>query len=320
MMNPERAVGFPAQELCRPTKVGIGYRRYLHHWTMEHLDRFDIAEITIDHYLWSNEKQRELIEEISRHLPIIGHSVGLSIGTDMPLDHAYLDRVADTLERIGARSYSEHVAFTKAPPPQKHAEELTGTPYPESYMAWLDLANLIPLPKTAETIELLVAKIAEVQRRIPVPFLLENITYYFEYPDSTMDDATFFNTICGATGAKMLLDIENLYINSVNHRFDARAVIDAFDSNLVEQVHMAGGIDYQVDGSRSDVLLIDSHDQPLREKTSELLDYLLTRQSPDSIILERDGRLDKKHWPELLSDLSTIRKVVSAKSGSGREG
>jgi uncharacterized protein len=320
MMNSQRAADFPAQEPCRSPKVGIGYRRYLHNWTMEHLDRFDIAEITIDHYLWSNERQRELIEEISRHLPIIGHSVGLSIGTDTPLDHAYLDRVADTLERIGARSYSEHVAFTKAPPPPKNAAEQTNTPLPGNDTAWLDLANLIPIPKTAETIEILAAKIEEVQRRISVPFLLENITYYFEYPDSTMDDATFFNTICGATGAKILLDVENLYINSVNHRFDARHVIDAFDKNLVEQVHMAGGIDYQADESTSDVLLIDSHDQPLREKTSELLDYLLTRQSPDSIILERDGRLDKRHWPELLSDLSTIRKVVSANSGRGREG
>jgi uncharacterized protein (UPF0276 family) len=306
-MTSRGAVAFPEQDICPVPKVGIGYRRYLHNWMMEHLDLFDVAEITIDHYFWSGPKQRRQIEEISKHLPVIGHSVGLSIGTDIPLDYAYLDRVSETLQRLGARFYSEHVAFTKAP----RNAELVGNELP-----WLDLANLVPLPKTEATIEMLAAKVEEVQRRISVPFRLENITYYFEYPDSTMDDATFFNMICKVTGARMLLDVENLYINSINHGFDAREVIDALDEDIVQEVHMAGGIDHRVDESRSDVVLIDSHDHPLREKTSELLDYLLTRQKPESIVLERDARLDEKYWPELLDDLGTIRMVVAARTAA----
>lgn len=290
-------------------RVGIGYRRYLHDWTMEHLDLFDVAEITVDHYLWSSPKQRELIEECARSLPTLGHGVGLSIGTDMPLDYAYLDRVCEVLERLDVLAYSEHIAFTKAPAPAPEAEPAQA---PAATEPWLDLANLIPLPKNEESIEALAGKIEEVQRRISVPFLLENITYYFDYPDTTMDDATFFNKICGATGAKLLLDVENLYINSINHEFDARAVIDAFDTGIVQEVHMAGGIEHEFKGPGAETVLIDSHDHPLRRKTAELLDYLLTKQSPDSVILERDGRLDQQYWPEILNDIGTIRSAVAA--------
>ena len=89
--------------------------------------------------------------------------VGLSIGTDVPLDLAYLDEVAAIVERLEAPTYSEHLAFTRVP--------------------GRDLANLLPLPKTEDVAESIVAKVRTVQSRIPVPFLLENISYAFDWPD-----------------------------------------------------------------------------------------------------------------------------------------
>ncbi len=118
----------------------------------------------------------------------------------MPLDLAYLDQVAAVVERLKAPAYSEHLAFTRVP--------------------GRDLANLLPLPKTEAVAESIIAKVRTVQSRIPVPFLLENITYLFEWPDSNLSDAEFLNLICRETGAGLLLDVENLYLNARNHGFD----------------------------------------------------------------------------------------------------
>src|SRR5207244_8462763 len=111
-----------------------------------------------------------------------------------------LDQIAAIVERLRAPAYSEHLAFTRAP--------------------GRDLANLLPVPKTQEVAESIIAKVRTVQARVRVPFLLENITYLFEWPDSDLTDAEFLNLICRETGAGLLLDVATLYLTAHNHRFD----------------------------------------------------------------------------------------------------
>ena len=108
-----------------------------------------------------------------------------------------------------------------------------------------DLANLLPLPKTEAVAESIIAKVRTVQSRIPVPFLLENITYLFDWPDSDLSDAEFLNLICRETGAGLLLDVENLYLNARNHGFDPYAFLDALPAGSVQEVHVAGGMTVQ---------------------------------------------------------------------------
>src|SRR5271165_225191 len=181
----------------RSPAVGIGYRSAIAKWTRANLHRFDVLEVTVDHYIHGGAAQRQDILDLVGRIPLTAHGVGLSIGTDVPLDLAYLDAVAAIVERLEAPAYSEHLAFTRVP--------------------GRDLANLLPLPKTEEVAEQVIAKVRTVQSCIPVPFLLENITYVFEWPDSRMSDAQFLNLICHETGAGLLLDVENVFLNSRNH-------------------------------------------------------------------------------------------------------
>src|SRR6266436_5690129 len=267
--------------------VGIGYRSAIGDWTRDNLAHFDMLEITVDHCLSSGESVASEIFDLVGQIPMTAHGIGLSIGTDVPLDLAYLDKVATIVERLQAPAYSEHLAFTRAP--------------------GRDLANLLPVPKTEAVAESIIAKVRTVQSRVAVPFLLENITYLFEWPDSEMSDAEFLNLICGETGAGLLLDIENLYLNAQNHRFDPHEFLDALPAGLVKEVHLAGGVTASEPFLRQP-LWVDSHSHPVPDATLALLDHTLARQAPAAIVLERDDRLDAVD--EILGDVGRIRSRV----------
>ena len=278
--------------------VGIGYRRIIDEWTRANLARFDVLEITVDHCISGGPHTRAAILDLVGRIPLTAHGIGLSIGTDEPLDLAYLDQVAEVVERLDPPAYSEHLAFTKVP--------------------GRDLANLLPLPKTEEVAESVIAKVRQVQARIPRPFLLENITYLFDWPDSKLSDAQFLNLICRETGAGLLLDIENLYLNATNHGFDPYEFLDDLSAGLVQEVHMAGGTVVEED-FLARPHLADSHSHPLPEETLDLLDYTLIRHAPTNIIVERDDRLDAVE--EILDDVARIRaRLANVQSGYAQSG
>jgi hypothetical protein len=247
-----------------------------------------VLEVTVDHCIHGGRGLRSAIFDLVGAIPMTAHGVGLSIGTDVPLDLAYLDEVARIVERLEAPAFSEHLAFTRVP--------------------GRDLANLLPLPRTEAVAESIIAKVGAVQSRIPVPFLLENITYVFEWPDSKLSDAEFLNLICRETGAGILLDIENLYLNAANHGFDAYAFIDDLSPGLVREMHMAGGIAVH-ESSLQRPFLADSHSHPIPAEALDLLEYALARHAPATIVLERDDRLDAAD--EILGDIARIRRCVN---------
>jgi uncharacterized protein len=277
--------------------VGLGYRCAIGDWTRANLDRFDVLEITVDHCIYGGKAQRAAIFDLVGGIPLTAHGVGLSIGTDAPLDLAYLDRVAAVVERLQAPAYSEHLAFTRVP--------------------GRDLANLLPLPKTEAVAESIIAKVRTVQARIPVPFLLENITYVFEWPDSKLSDAEFLNLICRETGAGLLLDVENVFLNASNHGFDPYAFLDELSAGLVQEVHMAGGVTVREEASGRP-FLADSHSHPVPDAALDLLGYALARHAPATIILERDERLDAVE--EILDDVTRIRACVASARSRKRHG
>jgi uncharacterized protein len=272
--------------------TGIGYRSAIADWTRQHLDHFDVLEITVDHAIHGTAVQRSEIFDLVGRIPLTSHGVGLSLGTDAPLDLAYLDEVAAIVERLKAPAYSEHLAFTRVP--------------------GRDLANLLPLPQTEAVAEDIIAKVRTVQSRIPVPFLLENITYMFRWPDSELSDAQFLNLICRETGVGLLLDVENVYLNSQNHGFDPRGFLDELASGLVQEVHMAGGIAVH-DGAFARSVLADTHSHPVPDAALDLLDHALIRHRPKTIIVERDDRLDA--GDEIIEDVARIRARLSRRTG-----
>ena len=264
--------------------VGITYSAAIDAWTRDHLADLDVLEITVDHCIDRGSAVRAATYDLVGRIPLTAHGVALSIGTDGPLDERYLDQVAGIVERLEAPVYSDHLAFTRVP--------------------GQDLATLLPVPRTEAVAASIIAKIRQVQARIPVPFLIENIAYLFDWPESNIPEADFLNLICGETQAGLLLDIENLLLNSRNHGFDPCAFLDSLAARSVKQVHLAGGI--VVDDDFLDrPYFVDSHTHPVPEEALDLLEYALSRHAPTSIIIEREGRLDA--ISELLDDVARVR-------------
>jgi uncharacterized protein (UPF0276 family) len=278
------------QMTCRHKSpaIGFGYRAPIGNWTRENLEHFDVVEITVDHCIGGGRSVQSAIFDLVGRIPLLAHGIGLSIGTDVPLDLGYLDQVAAIVEGLHAPAYSEHLAFTRVP--------------------GRDLANLLPLPKTEAIAEQIIAKVRTVQSRVPVPFLLENISYLFEWPSSDMSDAAFLNLICRETGAGLLLDIENLYLNSRNHGFDPREFLDALPNGLVQEIHVAGGVTLREDFLQRP-FFADTHSHPVPDGVLDLLDHVLARHAPVAIVLERDDRLNAVD--EILDDVARIRSRIA---------
>jgi uncharacterized protein len=277
--------------------VGLGYRAPIGNWTREHLEHFDVLEITVDHCISGSKSAFSEIFDLVGRIPLLAHGIGLSIGTDVPLDIAYLDKVAAVVERLQAPAYSEHLAFTRVP--------------------GRDVANLLPVPRTEAVAGQIIAKVRTVRARIPVPFLLENITYLFEWTDSDMSDAEFINLICRETGAGLLLDVENLYLNSRNHGFDPRAFLDALPEDLVREIHVAGGVTVR-ENFLERPFFADTHSHPVPDGVLDLLDYALARHAPATIVLERDDRLDAVD--EILDDVARIRARIAGRHSENARG
>src|SRR5262249_9533535 len=157
------------------------------------------------------------------------------------------------------------------------------------------------LPRTRAVAEIVTANVKAVRKHVGVPIALENITYYFEYPESELSELEFIELICRESGVYLLLDVENLYINSCNHGYDPFDFIEPLPEGLVKGIHVAGGIAHGE-------LMIDSHDRPLPNAVPHLLRHALQRQMPDTIILERDQRLDA--FDEVLADVRELKSVV----------
>jgi len=270
--------------------VGVGYRSILDEWIRNNLNRFEVLEVTVDNFKVGGEASQAAIVDLVGQIPLTAHGIGLSIGTDGPLDFAYLDEIAAIIDRVRATAYSEHLAFTQVP--------------------GYSLGNLLPLPSTEAVAESVIAKVRCIQSRISVPFLLENITYLFQWPDSDLSDAEFLNLICSETGSGLLLDIENLYLNASNHGVDPYAFLDALPPGLAKEMHLAGGVTVR-ESFLEQPFLADSHSHRVPDGAWDLLEYALVRQKPHSIIIERFDAVD-----EILDDVTHLRTRIDRVFGA----
>jgi uncharacterized protein (UPF0276 family) len=280
-------------KIGRPSPaVGIAYRAAIGQWTCEHLGDFDVLEITVDHCIHEEFAVRTAIYDLVGRIPLTAHGIGLSIGTDAPLDEVYLDEVAKVIDLLEAPAYSEHLAFNRVP--------------------GRDLGRLLPVPKTEAVAASIITTVRRIQSRIPVPFLIENIAYLFDWPDSTLSDADFLNLICGETQAGLLLDIENLLLNFRNHGLVPYEFLDSLAAGVVKEVHLAGSTSVDED-FLTRPYFVDSHSHPVSDEALDLLEYVLMRHAPANIIIEREGRLDAVS--ELLDDVARVRARLANSIG-----
>ncbi len=263
--------------------VGLGYRHHLQQEIQSNRAAIDFLELITDQVIYSPpEKVDRLLESLS-DFPIVPHSVALSVGTEMPFDDDYLDRTARLLERVNAPWYSDHLSFTKVPD--------------------VEIGQLTPLWFTRESLEIVCRKVQYLKQRIAVPFLLENITYYFPIPGSEMSEAEFITEVLERTDCGLLLDLNNVFINSRNHNYDPYKFLESIPLERTVQIHFAGH-------REENGLVIDSHADRTSPEVFALMKYTLENAPVRGISLEWD-----ENFPEdfgvLLEELQMARSLFA---------
>ena len=257
----------PRDSLSRLPALGVGlaYQPALRPFIETHRGAFDYLEVVPD-VLWTDlgagaepryvadEEGMAFLERHAAGLPVVPHSIGLSIGTAHRFNREHLEQMERWLERFPAPWYSDHLAFNLA---EHGADELNA-------------GVTIPLPRDHETLESLLPRVAEVRQRLGIPFLLENNVYFFDMPEAEMDDAGFLNALAERSGCGLLLDLHNVYCNARNHDTDPFALLDALDLDRVVELHVAGGMEHEG-------FYLDAHSGPMPEEVWSLLDYALPR-------------------------------------------
>ena len=259
----------PAQAPGLPYRAGLGLKT--EHFTEVLETRPDIGffEVHAENYMVAGGPFHHYLGLIRAQYPLSLHGVGLSIGSEGPLDREHLARLATLIERYQPQSFSEHLAWSSHGP--------------------VFLNDLLPLAYDASTLERVCAHVDQVQSTLKRPMLLENPSTYLQFQRSTLDETDFISEIVRRTGCGLLLDVNNVYVSCINHQRDPLAYIDALPLHAVGEIHLAGFAEDT--DSLGDRLLIDDHGAPIDNAVWQLYAQVLARTGAVATLIERDNQV-----------------------------
>jgi len=276
-----------------PAGVGIGLRAGLFADLISAPpEELAFVELTPENYLVRGGRYAAMLRQAAERWPVVTHGLSLSLGGPDPLDVAHLHALGALLNDVGTPWHSDHLSFGSVDGVMLH--------------------DLLPVPFTRAAVRHVGERIARAQEILRVPLAVENITYYAAGTGAEMDEGDFVSEVVGATSAGLLLDVNNVYVNSKNHGFDARAMLEKMPLRRVVQIHVAGH-----DASDPD-LLVDTHAEPVADDVYSLLKWVLERTGPVPVLLERDDHFPP--WEELCAELRRLHAMVRAAGAEGSVG
>lgn len=243
----------------------------------------DWLEIISENYLVDGGKPLHFLDRMRRDYPMVMHGVSLSIGSSDVLDQCYLRQIKALAERIEPAWVSDHLCWT-------------GTDS-------VNLHDLLPLPYNEAALQHLAPRVAQVQEVLGRPLVLENVSSYVRYRSDEMSEWEFICELVARTGCEILLDVNNVYVSSVNHGFDPHRFIDAMPAAAVRQIHLAGHEDHGT-------YIIDTHDHPVCAAVWDLYAHTLQRLGPVPTMIERDDNIPP--LSELIDELDVARALAAS--------
>lgn len=278
-----------------PTRAGVGLKP--EHYRDITSDWPDVAwfEVHAENYMEDGGPPHHYLRMIRERYPLSIHGVGMSIGTDGPLDRAHLARLKKVCDRYQPGLVSEHLAWST---------------HEGAY-----LNDLLPVPYNHRTLQRVCEHVDEIQCFLGRQILLENPSTYVRFHSSDMTEIEFLTAIVQFTDCGLLLDVNNVFVSAVNHGFDATLHIDAFPMEHVGEIHLGGHANDQDDIGAP--LLIDSHGTEVADPVWELYIHALSRAGAKPTLIEWDN--DVPTWAVLHGEaLSAERHLRSQEQRNER--
>lgn len=271
MTNPQPFSGF-----------GLGLRPPHYAPFLEGAVAVDFVEVISENFMGLGGRPMRNLEQVRAHYPVALHGVSMSIGSADGMRCDYLARLKALADRIDPLWVSDHLCWT-------------GNAHFNSH-------DLLPLPYTAEALDVVCANIAQAQDTLERALVIENPSSYLNFPDADMTEWEFLAAVTRRTGCYLLLDVNNIYVSACNHGFDAQAYLDGIPADRVRQIHLAGH-------TRGADLLIDTHDQPVPDPVWALYGAAISRCGAVATMIERDDNIPELE--ELLAELAVARHRAS---------
>ncbi|MBU3672399.1 MAG: DUF692 domain-containing protein [Sinobacteraceae bacterium] len=247
-----------------PLRAGVGLRG-VHHAEWDARPACGWLEAHAENYFADGGPLPALLESLHRDYPLSLHGVGLGLGGCEPLDRDHLARLAALVHRHQPEVVSEHLCWGQA--------------------EGVHFNDLLPLPFTEETLALLCDRIDLLQSTLGRSVLVEHLASYLSFPESTLDEAQFLSELTQRTGCGLLLDLNNLHVNSVNHGLDPQIFLRALPAAAIGEIHLAGHTLVHLDG---ETVLIDTHGSAVDEAVWALYRDALRLIGPRPTLIEWD--------------------------------
>jgi len=261
---------------------GLGLRPDHYESVLADRPAVDWFEVITENYLVPGGKPLYYLSRVREHYSLVMHGVSLSIGSSAPLDLAYLRQVKSLAARIEPAWISDHLCWTG--------------------VGGANLHDLLPLPYTEEALRHVVERVQRVQDLLGRRLVLENVSSYLSFRDSELSEWDFLRAVAERADCLILLDVNNVYVSSVNHEFDPRVYLAAIPVERVQQIHLAGHQDH---GD----YLIDTHDHPVPDPVWNLYCAAVRRFGNVSTMIERDANIPP--LGELLAELDAARALAA---------
>lgn len=241
--------------------AGVGLRHSHFRDMLERRPPLAFLEVHSENYYGAGGPPHFFLERLREHYPLSLHGVGLSLGSTDPIDVQHLKKLRQLIERYQPTLVSEHLCW--------------------SSVGGIFSNDLLPLPYTEEAIEHLAVRIDQVQNELGRQILVENLSQYVEFPESTMKEWSFVREVAESANCLLLLDINNIYVNACNAGFDAHDYLANIPAYRVAEYHLAG---YE----QGENCLIDTHGHPVADPVWDLFDAALSLIGPRPSLIEWD--------------------------------
>ena len=261
---------------------GVGLRSEHYPFILAEHPKVDWFEAISENFMDTGGRPLQVLEEVRRRCPVALHGVSLSIGSADPLDERYLAKLKALADRIEPAILSDHLCWTGVEGENLH--------------------DLLPLPFTEEAVAHVAGRVRQVQELLGRRILLENVSSYVDYRHSTMPEWDFLAEIARRSGCGILLDLNNVYVNSVNHGFDPREYLGKIPGESVGQFHLAGHTD-------RGGFLFDTHSRPVADAVWDLYREALQRWGSVPTLIEWDE--DIPPFEYLVEEADRAREILN---------